>query len=156
MIITGIGGVSHFCLGGHLPVDHELWFFFLHTVYTIFSTFSIIYSLYMKSSFPKRYKSILIVFMKMTFFYLDPYILLIFNLSCQNGLLAQSEHVKNNDCPTPPRVRSITPSGSRTRVSGAGGACSNKERQRLQPLASVARAPLCEVRRVRYILNKEI
>ncbi len=27
---------------------------------------------YMKSSFPKRYKSILIVFMKMTFFYLDP------------------------------------------------------------------------------------
>ncbi len=36
----------------------------------------------MKSSFPKRYKSILIVFMKMTFFYLDPYILLIFNLSC--------------------------------------------------------------------------
>ncbi len=38
--------------------------------------------IYMKSSFPKRYKSILIVFMKMTFFYLDPYILLIFNLSC--------------------------------------------------------------------------
>ncbi len=37
---------------------------------------------YLKSSFPKRYKSILIVFMKMTFFYLDPYILLIFNLSC--------------------------------------------------------------------------
>ncbi len=36
----------------------------------------------MKSSFPKRYKSILIVLMKMTFFYLDPYILLIFNLSC--------------------------------------------------------------------------
>ncbi len=23
-----IDGVSHFCLGGHLPVDHELWFFF--------------------------------------------------------------------------------------------------------------------------------
>ncbi len=38
--------------------------------------------IYMKSSFPKRYKSILIVFMKITFFYLDPYILLIFNLSC--------------------------------------------------------------------------
>ncbi len=36
----------------------------------------------MKSSFPKRSKSILIVFMKMTFFYQDPYILLIFNLSC--------------------------------------------------------------------------
>ncbi len=36
---------------------------------------------HMKSSFPKRYKSILIVFMKITFFYLDPYILLIFNLS---------------------------------------------------------------------------
>ncbi len=29
---------------------------------------------HLKSSFPKRYKSILIVFMKMTFFYLDPYI----------------------------------------------------------------------------------
>ncbi len=39
-------------------------------------------TLQMKSSFPKRYKSIWIVFMKMTFFYLDPYILLIFNLSC--------------------------------------------------------------------------
>ncbi len=39
-------------------------------------------NLHLKSSFPKRYKSILIVFMKMTFFYLDPYILLIFNLSC--------------------------------------------------------------------------
>ncbi len=37
---------------------------------------------YLKSSFPKRYKYILIVFMKITFFYLDPYILLIFNLSC--------------------------------------------------------------------------
>ncbi len=37
---------------------------------------------YMKSSFPKRYKSILIVFMKIKFFYQDPYILLIFNLSC--------------------------------------------------------------------------
>ncbi len=33
---------------------------------------------------------------------------------------------------------------------------SNKERQRLQLLASVARAPLCEVRRVRYILNGNI
>ncbi len=84
---------------------------------------------HMKSSFPKRYKSILIVFMKMTFFYLDPYILLIFT---------------------------ITPSESRTRVSGAGGGRSNKERQSLQLLASVARSPLCEVRRVRYILNKEI
>ncbi len=38
----------------------------------------------------------------------------------------------------------------------AGGGRSNKERQRLQLLASVTRAPLCEVRRVRYILNKEI
>ncbi len=36
----------------------------------------------------------------------------------------------------PPRVRTITPSGSRTRVSGAGGGRSNKERQRLQPLVS--------------------
>ncbi len=38
--------------------------------------------IYMKSSFPKRYKSILIVFMKIKNIYLDPYILLIFNLSC--------------------------------------------------------------------------
>ncbi len=37
----------------------------------------------------------------------------------------------------PPRVRTITPSGSRTRVSGAGGGRSNKERQRLQLLASI-------------------
>ncbi len=37
----------------------------------------------MKSSFPKRYKSILIVFMKITFFYLDRYILLIFNFPHQ-------------------------------------------------------------------------
>ncbi len=49
----------------------------------ILSNYDFIYIyIYMKSSFPKRYKSILIVFMKMTFFYLDPYILLIFNLSC--------------------------------------------------------------------------
>ncbi len=41
--------------------------FLTHTVY-----FWLL--LQMKSSFPKRYKSILIVFMKMTFFYLDPYI----------------------------------------------------------------------------------
>ncbi len=38
---------------------------------------------------------------------------------------------------TPTRVRTITPSGSRTRVSGAGCGHSNKERQRLQPLASI-------------------
>ncbi len=44
--------------------------------------FILSFELYLKSSFPKRYKSILIVFMKMKFFYLDPYILLIFNLSC--------------------------------------------------------------------------
>ncbi len=44
---------------------------------------------------------------------------------------------------TPPtRVRTSSPSVSRTRDSGAGGGRSNKERQRLQPLASVARAPL--------------
>ncbi len=41
-------------------------------------------------------------------------------------------------------------SGSRTQDSGVGGGRSNKERQRLQPLASVARAPLFEVRRVRF------
>ncbi len=51
---------------------------------------------------------------------------------------------------TPTRVRTHSPSGSRTRDSGAGGGRSNKERQRLQPLASVARAPLFEVRRVRF------
>ncbi len=44
--------------------------------------------------------------------------------------------------PPPTRVRTSSPSGSRTRDSGAGGGRSNKERQRLQPLASVARAPL--------------
>ncbi len=44
----------------------------------------------------------------------------------------------------------LAPSGSRTRDSGAGGGRSNKERQRLQPLASVARAPLFEVRGVRF------
>ncbi len=52
---------------------------------------------------------------------------------------------------TPPtRVRTSSSSGSRTRDSGAGGGRSNKERQRLQPLASVARAPLFEVSRVRF------
>ncbi len=51
-----------------------------------------------------------------------------------------------------PRVHTATTSrsGSRTRDSGAGGGRSNKELQRLQPLASVARAPLFEVRRVRF------
>ncbi len=51
-----------------------------------------------------------------------------------------------------PRVHTATTrrSGSRTQDSGAGGGRSNKERQRLQPLASVARAPLFEVRRVRF------
>ncbi len=44
--------------------------------------------------------------------------------------------------PSTTRVRTSSPSGSRTRDSGAGGGRSNKERQRLQPLASVARAPL--------------
>ncbi len=52
---------------------------------------------------------------------------------------------------TPPtRVRTHSPSGSRTRDSGAGGGRSNKERQRLQPLASVTRAPHFEVRGVRF------
>ncbi len=51
-----------------------------------------------------------------------------------------------------PRVHTAATrrSGSRTRYSGAGGGRSNKERQRPQPLASVARAPLFEVRRVRF------
>ncbi len=62
--------------------------FYLHdiSVCTVYIHYVFInthtYSKYLKSSFPKRYKSIWIVFMKMTFFYLDPYILLIFNLSC--------------------------------------------------------------------------
>ncbi len=53
----------------------------------------------------------------------------------------------------------VTPPGPHhhtERVSSAGGGHSNKERQRLQPLASVARVPLFEVRRVSYILSKEI
>ncbi len=38
-------------------------------------------------------------------------------------------------CVTPPTwIRTNSPSGSRTRDSGAGGGRSNKERQRLQPL----------------------
>ncbi len=50
-----------------------------------------------------------------------------------------------------PRVRTITLSGSRTRDAGAGGGRSTKEAaKRLQPLASVARAPLFEVRGVRF------
>ncbi len=49
-------------------------------------------------------------------------------------------------CNRPPRVHTITPSGSQTQDSGTGGRRSNKERQRLQPLGSVARAPLFEVR----------
>ncbi len=49
-----------------------------------------------------------------------------------------------------PHTATTRRSGSRTRDSGAGGGRSNKERQRLQPLASVARAPLFEVRRVRF------
>ncbi len=47
----------------------------------------------------------------------------------------------------------LVPSGSRTRDSGAGDGRSNKERQMLQPLASVARAPLFEVRGVRFTLT---
>ncbi len=50
---------------------------------------------------------------------------------------------------TPPQLV-LAPSGSRTWDSSAGGGRSNKERQRLQPLASVARAPLFEIRRVRF------
>ncbi len=38
---------------------------------------------------------------------------------------------------SPPVIPAITPSRSRTRVSSAGGGRSNKERQRLQPLASI-------------------
>ncbi len=51
-------------------------------------------------------------------------------------------HVDGADITPPTRVRTSSPYGSRTRDSGAGGGRSNKVRQRLQPLASVARAPL--------------
>ncbi len=44
--------------------------------------------------------------------------------------------------PPGPHTATTRQSGSRTRDSSAGGGRSNKERQRLQPLASVARAPL--------------
>ncbi len=50
---------------------------------------------------------------------------------------------------TPPQLV-LASSGSRTWDSGAGGGRSNKERQRLQPLASVARASLFEVRGARF------
>ncbi len=59
-------------------------------------------------------------------------------------------HVTTPPGSTPPQLV-LASSGSRTQDSGAGGGRSNKERQRLQPLASVARAPLFEVRRVRFI-----
>ncbi len=52
--------------------------------------------------------------------------------------------------PPGPHTATTRQSGSRTRDSGVGGGRSNKERQRLQPIASVARAPLFEVRRVRF------
>ncbi len=56
--------------------------------------------------------------------------------------------------PGPHRPNSyLVPSGSRTRDSHAGGGRSNKERQRLQPLVSVARVPLFEVRGVRFTLT---
>ncbi len=53
---------------------------------------------------------------------------------------------------TPPQLV-LASSGSRTQDSGAGGGSSNKERQRIQPLVSVARAPHFEVRRVRFTLS---
>ncbi len=77
----GIGGVSHFCLGG-APTGRPLAMIFFYTPYIPYFLHFQLFIAYMKSSFPKRYKSILIVFMKMTFCYLGPYILLIFNLSC--------------------------------------------------------------------------
>ncbi len=82
----------------------------------------------MKSSFPKRYKSILIVFH-------DNYIFLPRPINFVNIQFIMLKWSVGSD---------------------AGGGRSNKERQRLQLLASVARAPFCEVRRERYILNKEI
>ncbi len=46
-----------------------------------------------KSSFPKRYKSILIVFKKRTFFLSRPIHFVNIQFIMLNGLLAQSEHV---------------------------------------------------------------
>ncbi len=71
-----ITGLSHLFKWENL---HNWWL----TKYFFAPLYMYIYIyIYMKSSFPKRYKSILIVFMKKKLFYLDPYILLIFNLSC--------------------------------------------------------------------------
>ncbi len=56
---------------------------------------------------------------------------------------------------TPPQL-DLAPSRSQTRDSGAGGGCSNKERQRLQPLVSVARAPLFEVRGARFFYTQPL
>ncbi len=53
-----------------------------------------------------------------------------------------------------PRVHTILTRSCSERVanpdSGAGGGRFNKERQRLQPITSFARAPLSEVRGVRF------
>ncbi len=70
------------------------------------------------------------------------------------SLSSGSRHQCNNPPGSTPPQLVLAPSGSRTRDSGAGGGRSNKEHQRLQrPLASVARAPLFEVRGVRFTLS---
>ncbi len=57
-----------------------------------------------------------------------------------------------------PRVHTITPSGSRTRVSGAGGGRSNKERQRLQPLASIGYTAIhiCYIDIPQWVLTRHL
>ncbi len=52
--------------------EYQTSYLNLHNDHAVIRLIYIYIYIYMKSSFPKRYKSILIVFMKMTFFYLDP------------------------------------------------------------------------------------
>ncbi len=98
--------------------------------------------IYMKSSFPKRYKSILIVFMKINFFLPKPIHFVNIQFIMLEWSVGSSEQL--NMIVKPPRPHHHT---ERSRPGfPAREAALYKERQRLQLLASVARAPLCEVR----------
>ncbi len=76
------GTVYRVYIGPLLYILYQIWRSLVEDTPNVCVCVCVYIYIHMKSSFPKRYKSILIVFMKMTFFYLDPYILLIFNLSC--------------------------------------------------------------------------